>query len=198
MGYSVAKVLQAHSDLGDVDGKCATSPNGRTTRQALEDMPYSIQTQSVSILLIQFGLNDCNYWETDLGVPRVSLEAYLANISEMITRAQKCAISKVIVSNNHPTTRITNQIPHTDFTFENSNKVYAEALAELMTHKHNSAVFVNTREVFLQKIASEEFRLEELLLEDGLHLSVKGHNVYLEAMLPAIEFAIASLKPMNM
>ena len=146
----VAKVLEAHSDLGDVDVEvCNLSVNGRTTRQALEDMPYSIQTQSVSILLIQFGLNDCNYWETDLGVPRVSLEAYLANISEMITRAQKCAIQRLL----YPTITQRPVSPtkyHTDMTFENSNKVYVYigGIDDAQTY---SAVFVNTRKCFCRR-----------------------------------------------
>src|SRR6185437_14172947 len=55
------------------------SVNGRTTRQALEDMPYNVQGHGVDLIVIQFGLNDCNYWLTDRGNPRVSLEAFKAN-----------------------------------------------------------------------------------------------------------------------
>ncbi len=46
--------------------------NGRTTRQALESMPYEIQNSYPDILIIQFGMNDCNYWKSDNGVPRVN------------------------------------------------------------------------------------------------------------------------------
>ena len=56
-----------------------SSVNGRTTRQALESMPYEIQNQNYQILIIQFGMNDCNFWETDYGVPRVSKQAFKAN-----------------------------------------------------------------------------------------------------------------------
>ena len=37
------------------------SANGRITRQALEQMPYEIQSRHPDILIVQFGLNDCNY-----------------------------------------------------------------------------------------------------------------------------------------
>jgi len=37
-----------------------SSVSGRTARQVLEDMPYHIQSSGVDLLVIQFGLNDCN------------------------------------------------------------------------------------------------------------------------------------------
>src|SRR5438034_624703 len=46
--------------------------NGRTTRQALETMPYEVQSQAPEVLVVQFGMNDCNIWQTDRGNPRVS------------------------------------------------------------------------------------------------------------------------------
>ena len=59
-----------------------SSVNGRTSRQALEDMPYHVQEQRPNYLVIQFGMNDCNYWESDKGVPRVSPKSFEANIIE--------------------------------------------------------------------------------------------------------------------
>ena len=65
------------------------SVDGRTTRQALEDMPFQIQRHKPEILYIQFGLNDCNFWLTDKGLPRVSLDSFKANLSEIIDRGMK-------------------------------------------------------------------------------------------------------------
>lgn len=59
-----------------------SSINGNTTRMALERMPYDIQSHDVDILVIGFGMNDCNYWETDKGVPRVSPLAFEANLKK--------------------------------------------------------------------------------------------------------------------
>lgn len=48
------------------------SINGDTTRRALERIAHDVQTRSVDGILVQFGLNDANHWETDRGLPRVS------------------------------------------------------------------------------------------------------------------------------
>jgi acyl-CoA thioesterase I len=65
------------------------SVNGNTTRQALERMPYEVQSHGVDILLTQFGLNDCNLWLTDGGLPRVSADAFAANLKEIIARGRR-------------------------------------------------------------------------------------------------------------
>src|SRR5262245_18623684 len=64
-----------------------SSVNGRTTRQALESMPYEVQRPGVDVIIVQFGMNDCNIWETDRGNPRVSPLAFEANVREIIQRA---------------------------------------------------------------------------------------------------------------
>ena len=46
-----------------------SSVNGRTTRQALETISYEIQSHQPDIVVIQFGMNDCNHWNTDQGLP---------------------------------------------------------------------------------------------------------------------------------
>ena len=61
------------------------SVNGNTTRQALERMPYDVQSHEPEILIVQFGMNDCNYWETDRGMQRVNPQSFEANINEIIT-----------------------------------------------------------------------------------------------------------------
>ena len=67
-----------------------SSVNGRTTRQALETMPYEVQSLAPEIVIVQFGMNDCNCWVTDRGLPRVSERAFTANLVEMIDRS--CAL----------------------------------------------------------------------------------------------------------
>ena len=46
------------------------SINGDITRTALERMPHDVQEIGPDIIYIQFGMNDCNYWQTDRGLPR--------------------------------------------------------------------------------------------------------------------------------
>jgi lysophospholipase L1-like esterase len=60
--------------------------SGETTRMGLERFPADVQDLNPDIMTLQYGLNDCNCWETDRGLPRVSKEAFRANLIEMITR----------------------------------------------------------------------------------------------------------------
>lgn len=57
-----------------------------TTRLGLERFPDDVQRLRPAAVIIQFGHNDCNRWATDLGLPRVSVWAYEANLVEMIER----------------------------------------------------------------------------------------------------------------
>ena len=152
------------------------SVNGRTTRQALEDMPYALYNDPPNILILQFGLNDCNYWESDLGSPRVSLGSYVANLQEMVERATKIGVSKIVLLNSHPTTLRKNKLTHTDFTFEDSNRLYSEACRKMADSYSNEFEFIDIYLAFTE--AESEVNLSELLLPDGLHLSDKGHDLY--------------------
>ena len=79
--------------------------SGETTRQGLERFPNDLQQHRPDIVTIQFGLNDCNCWVSDGGLPRVSEAAYRANLIEMIERARRFGARRVIMSTNHPTLR---------------------------------------------------------------------------------------------
>jgi carbonic anhydrase/acetyltransferase-like protein (isoleucine patch superfamily) len=61
---------------------------GDTTRLGLERFPKYVQTQDATAVIIQFGHNDANRWETDRGLPRVSASAFAANLEEMIDRCR--------------------------------------------------------------------------------------------------------------
>ena len=65
------------------------SVNGNTTRLALERMAYDVQAHRPDVLVVQFGMNDCNVWQTDSGRPRVSSAAFAANLAEIIERGRK-------------------------------------------------------------------------------------------------------------
>jgi lysophospholipase L1-like esterase len=79
------------------------SVNGNTRRQALERMPYEVQSHPLDVLLVQFGMNDCNYWRTYHGLPRVSQAAFRANLAEIIERAFRFGAQRVLLNTNHPT-----------------------------------------------------------------------------------------------
>ncbi|WP_293865693.1 SGNH/GDSL hydrolase family protein [uncultured Alsobacter sp.] len=159
------------------------SVNGRTTRQALEDMPYHVQSRGVDLILVQFGLNDCNYWLTDRGNPRVSLPAFKANLHEIVTRAKTFGAKRILLNTNHPTTRDKEIIPHTTITYEQSNRAYNEAIRELAAEIGEDVVLLDVERMFLTAV-SEGVTLQSLLLDDGLHLSNLGHDYYLNFIAP--------------
>jgi lysophospholipase L1-like esterase len=79
--------------------------SGETTRQGLERFPTDVQQIGPDVMTLQFGLNDCNCWLTDGGLPRVSAAAFRANLLEMITRARRFGTRQIILANNHRTLR---------------------------------------------------------------------------------------------
>lgn len=82
------------------------SINGNTTRMALERMAYDVQSHGVDVILIQFGANDCNYWQTDSGYPRVSKIGLKANLIEIIDRSRIFGAKEILLNTNNPTPRI--------------------------------------------------------------------------------------------
>lgn len=163
-----------------------SSVNGRTTRQALEDMQYQVMSQGVDLLVIQFGLNDCNYWATDSGMPRVSKGAFIANIKEIIERALAVGAKQILLNNNHPTSRTIDLMPGTEITFEESNKEYSHAISQECSNFGPYVRFQNIHELFKDVLHQSNIDIKDFLLEDGLHLNVKGHETYLNIMQPVI------------
>ncbi len=76
---------------------------GATTRIGLEEFPASIQFAERETVVIQFGANDCNRWQTDRGLPRVSEQAFRANLHEMIDRARRFGARTVVLCTIAPT-----------------------------------------------------------------------------------------------
>jgi lysophospholipase L1-like esterase len=163
-----------------------SSINGRTTRQALEDMPYHIQGSHTDILLIQFGLNDCNHWATDNGLSRVSLPAFIANIEEIISRAKASGVSSVLLNNNHPTSRDKLNMQGTLITYQKSNENYNSSLNNLAKKLPSFVKFQDIAGHFQALLNEGNYPVEHYLLEDGLHLSIPGHDEYYKIMLPVI------------
>ena len=188
----IAKDLHEYGKKNNIDIIVTNSSvNGRTTRQALEDMPYHIQSQGVDILVIQFGLNDCNYWHTDRGLPRVSKKAFIANIDEIIARGKVFGAAKVFLNNNHPTSRNQELMPNVGFTFEDSNKSYNKEIRKYASENQSLVSFQDIEASF------ENSDLDLILLDDGLHLSEAGHEQYYNLMAPLLIDAVKSFVDNN-
>ncbi len=70
---------------------------GDTTRLGLERFPRDVQLHRPDVVVLQFLANDVNCWATDNGQPRISREAYAANLWEMDQRARAAGAPTVLI-----------------------------------------------------------------------------------------------------
>jgi lysophospholipase L1-like esterase len=174
----VTRMSQTLSELGQQFGASIlvtnSSVNGRTTRQALETMPYEVQAHAPKVVIIQFGMNDCNIWESDRGNARVSALAFEANLLEIIARARTFGASAIFLNTNHPTGRDEKRCAHSTVTYEDQNRTDIEA-------------------IFLKTIGDNRQDLTRLVLTDLLHLSEEGHGLYYDIVYPRIADCVRRL-----
>lgn len=165
-----------------------SSVNGRTSRQALENMPYEIQSHNPNILIIQFGMNDCNYWESDKGMPRVSKKAFKANIEEIIERGLNFGAKKIIVNTNHPTP-ITEKFNYASISYQESNERYNSIIRSI--NQYSETVIINDINTKIYNyLEHNKIKVQDIVLKDRIHLSELGHNLY-------FQFTIELLKTMK-
>jgi|SRR5581483_1845512 len=96
---------------------------GDTTRLGLERFPKAVQLHKPDVVVLQFGHNDANCWDTDLGEPRVSLNGYVANLHEMAARAYAAGAECVRLLKPHIA-------PGRDGRYNGRLLVYASAIVE--------------------------------------------------------------------
>lgn len=160
--------------------------SGETTRMGLERFPADVQEAAPDVMTLEFGLNDCNCWETDRGLPRVSEAAFTANLFEMVERARRFGAREIVMQTNHRTLRRA-PLPSGEV-YEDANARYSELLREVA--REVGAELCDIRAVF-EPFDDDE--LERMLLPapDLLHLSVEGNAVYADAIFPVLEAAVA-------
>jgi len=152
----------------------AAGVSSDTTRLALERFPRDVQAKQPEAVVIQFGHNDCNRWQTDLGLPRVSEAAFAANLREIVMR---CRVFNAIpfLCTLTPSRR---SIQHTG-----DAKHYNGILREVA--ETDRVELIDVRTIF--KAVEEEPDGVTLLLDDGIHLNPAGHRVYAAAVQRALD-----------
>ena len=167
-----------------------SSISGNTTRMALERMPFDVQSHGIDIIYIQFGMNDCNYWKTDNGHPRVSKKSFEANLIEIMERAKIFGAKKILLGTNHPTPK-TNFFDHISIAYQESNKDYNKIIRKVTKNKDLVELVDNEKE-WLRQI-DFGVNLEDLLLADQIHLSRLGHELYFKFVFPYIQKSMSIL-----
>jgi acyl-CoA thioesterase-1 len=155
--------------------------SGETTRQGLERFPADVQAHTPDLVTIQFGLNDCNCWATDFGLPRVSQAAYRANLIEMVDRSRRFGAEKIILSNNHTTLRHKPLL--NGKTLEEQRKLYNAIIAGVA--QETGVQFCDIDSEFAG-LTRRELEGELLPYPDWLHLSHSGHQRYARKILPYV------------
>lgn len=175
-----------------------SSINGSTTRQALERMTYDLSKLHMDILLVQYGMNDANYWETDKGVPRVSPEAFEANLGEIVTRAVVFGVKKVFFIVSQPSGRSISPLPYAGgLTYQACLDRYNTIIRNVSRKPFPCKVELIDMDTHFSKITgNERNELLKLLLPepDWIHLSPKGHQVFFDHIYPILETSVRKLE----
>lgn len=162
------------------------SINGNTTRMALERKPFDIQCKEIDILVVEFGMNDCNYWETDCGCSRVSPMAFEANLYEIINRAGIFKAQNVLLT-NHVSGKVGEAMPHATITYQQNNEKYNEIIRKVASKYSDYVHLVEIEKYFQEEINKSnlpEKLIKDYLLPDLIHLSPLGHEIYYRYFIP--------------
>lgn len=169
------------------------SVNGHTSRQALERIGFDVQSHGVDLMVLQFGLNDCNYWVTDRGLPRVGEQGFAANLREIIDRALWFGARRVLLHTNHPARKVLDKHPFFTTSYVDSNRRYNELIREVSSAAPSETHLVDIEAEWDRRIKEGHATLDQLLLRDGIHLSAKGHQLYHEIVLPQFLDAVRAI-----
>lgn len=162
-----------------------TAVNGETTTEALERIEHCVLSHEPSVVWIQFGLNDANYWRSDRGLPRVSAGLYVQNILEMIERVRVTGTERVLVATNHEVSKVPSHL--NDSSYRDNALLYNERLREGISRLGDSkCTLVDIEAGF----ASRFDHPSDYLLDDGVHLNHAGHETYLDLAFPFVESAL--------
>jgi lysophospholipase L1-like esterase len=156
---------------------------------ALERMPYDVQSHNPDIIIIQFGVNDCNYWQTDKGHPRVSQIGFKANLIEIVERSRIFGAKEIFLNTNNPLPK-TPKFQHATVSLSESNEEYNQIVREAAKDSH--ANLIDIEKYWFDKL-KKGLKIEDLVLPDNVHLSVLGHNLYVEIVYPYLEKAVKKL-----
>jgi acyl-CoA thioesterase I len=192
----VPRLSASLSDLAAAAGKelvvINSAVNGRITRQALETMPYEVQSQAPAVLVVQFGMNDCNIWQTDRGNPRVSPLAFEGNLREIIQRGLTFGARAVFLHTNHPTTRDETPLPYSSNTYEAQNRAYNDIIRKVAASSPEG-VRLNDIAAACEAAVRDGMTVRRLVLADGLHLSEEGHDLYFRTVQPSLADCVRRL-----
>ena len=157
-----------------------SSVNGSAARAALERMGPEVQAHGLCLLVTQFGLNDCNRWQTDNGLPRVSPEAFRNSLHEIVERVRTFGAKRIVLNTNRPTTKRSSD-GRVDAAYQENNRFYNTIIRDV-GNATDVVHLLDIEKSFDEEVA-QRHPIEDLLLNDGVHLSTDGHQMYFKLVL---------------
>ena len=143
--------------------------NGNTTMDGFERFPEEIIPLLPGLLIVEFGINDCNHHEWNI-IPRVGLEEYKSKLLEF-NRICKIYKSNIVYIVNHPLHN--SPIPQgNEKDFYDNLKPYNYIVLDVA--RQVKAPIINFPEI----IKTQNIDLNEFLDEDGIHLTINGNHTY--------------------
>lgn len=147
--------------------------NGNTTANALDRFETDVLNELPATVLIEFGVNDCNRREWT-SAARISLSEFERNLREFHRLICKKG-SKCIFLTNH----IVEPLEGSRFKNQGNGKTYTE---NLLPYNQRIRELANELNVDLIDvggyITDNNIDPQELLREDGVHLSENGYRIY--------------------
>lgn len=160
------------------------SKNGRTSSDGLQNFLFEVCYGEIICVVIQFGINDSNYWLSDNGCPRVSVDNYIKNITSMVEHCLNYDPKvKIIIQDNHFCTKRISIGEHV-MSLGNSTMEYNEALANSEILLGHPNVYLLKYSEFFGAINSSSVRL---LQDDGVHLTHTGQHLLAKKYAEMIE-----------
>ena len=152
--------------------------NGDTTRLGLLRI-NDVYNFKPDLVIMQFGYNDCNYWVTDSGYPRVNIDSFKFNIIELIDKFKANKIKELILCTNYLMPISVNKI--NNHSWNENIKKYNQIIRNISNKKKIHLIDIEKKFTDRKKI--------NYLDENGkwLHLSKKGNALYYKIVFDVIK-----------
>ena len=166
------------------------SKNGDTTRLALLRLDFDILKRSPEIVIVQFGINDCNIWLSEFGNSRVNIITFEYNLIEICKKIFSAGAKKVFLNTNHPITKESQFMDHGgEAEYKELNTIYNESIRKAykkLLLNHNVHL-IDIELEFNSKQKIDPNFLSKSILDDGIHLSEFGQMRYLDIIIKEIK-----------
>ena len=153
------------------------------TRGVLERLQRDILFAEPNILTVQYGTNDSTYLMSNRGAPSVSQEAFRFNLLELVDKCRLFNIRRLIFITNHPVALDRYDIH--GLTPDENTQFYDEIIREVAS--------TSTCHLADVRKAIENYKPNELGLDDQIHVNKFGAKVYAETIAPVIAKVLEGL-----